>query len=44
MTGLPYRETYDEDYVRALLQGVAALGAEKVVLTGVSLEPEVRIW
>ena len=40
MTGLPYRETYDEDYVRALLRGVAALGAEKVVLTGVSLEPD----
>ena len=40
MTGLPYRETYDEDYIRALLQGVAALGAEKVVLTGVSLEPD----
>ena len=40
MTGLPYRETYDEDYVRALLRGVAALGAEKVVLTGISLEPD----
>lgn len=40
MTGLPYREDYDEDYVKALLRGVAALGAEKVVLTGVSLEPD----
>lgn len=40
MTGLPYRETYDEDYIKALLQGVAALGAEKVVLTGVSLTPD----
>ena len=40
MTGLPYRENYDEDYVKALLRGVAALGAEKVVLTGVSLEKD----
>ena len=40
MTGMPYRETYDEAYIRALLQGVAALGAEKVVLTGVSFAPE----
>lgn len=40
MTGLPYREDYDEDYVKALLRGVAALGAEKVVLTGVSLEKD----
>ena len=40
MTGLPYREDYDEAYVKALLRGVAALGAEKVVLTGVSLEKD----
>lgn len=40
MTGLPYRETYDEAYIRDLLRGVAALGAEKVVLTGVSLEKD----
>ena len=40
MTGMPYRETYDEAYIRALLQGVAALGAEKVVLTGVSFAPD----
>lgn len=40
MTGLPYQEEYDERYIRALLQGVAALGAEKVVLTGVSLEKD----
>lgn len=40
MTGMDYRETYDEAYIRALLRGVAALGAEKVVLTGVSFDPE----
>ena len=40
MTGMPYREDYDETYIRELLQGVAALGAEKVVLTGVSFEAD----
>ena len=40
MTGMPYREDYDEGYIRSLLQGVAALGAEKVVLTGVSFTPD----
>ena len=40
MTGMDYRETYDEVYIRQLLQGVAALGAEKVVLTGVSFEKD----
>ena len=40
MTGMDYRETYDEAYIRQLLQGVAALGAEKVVLTGVSFEKD----
>ena len=40
MTGMDYRETYDEAYIRQLLKGVAALGAEKVVLTGVSFEKD----
>ena len=40
MTGLPYREDYDEAYVKALLRGVAALGAKRVVLTGVSFTPD----
>lgn len=40
MTGMDYRETYDEEYIRALLRDVAALGAEKVVLTGVSFEKD----
>ena len=40
LTGTPYREEMDEPFVRELLRGVAALGAEKVVLTGVSLEPD----
>ena len=37
MTGLPYKETYDEAYVRELLQALASLGAKTAVLTGVSL-------
>lgn len=37
MTGLPYREAYDEDYIRKLAEGMEA---ECVVLTGVSCGPE----
>lgn len=39
MTGMPYRETYDERYVRRLMDRLTDLGAKTVVLTGVSLEP-----
>lgn len=38
LTGLPYRETADPAYYRALLTGMAAFGAKAVVITGVSLE------
>ncbi len=34
-----YKETYDESYIRVLLDNLAALGAKTVVLTGVSYEP-----
>ncbi|MBP3606146.1 MAG: pyridoxamine kinase [Clostridia bacterium] len=34
-----YRETYDEDYIRTLLEKLAALGARTVVLTGVGYRP-----
>ena len=37
MTGLPFRETYDEDYIQNLLDG---LKGREVILTGVSLSPE----
>lgn len=37
MTGLPYKEIYDEDYIKSLLDGLAGLGSKTVVLTGVSL-------
>ena len=39
MTGIEYKETYDEAYVLELLDALAKLGAKKVVLTGVSLTP-----
>ena len=37
MTGLPYRETYTEDYVKEMLLALAALGTKTPILTGVSL-------
>ena len=37
LTGLPYRETYSEDYVRELLTALAAIGTKTPILTGVSL-------
>ena len=39
MTGLPYREEYDEDYVKELLQALTGLGCRTAILTGVSLQP-----
>lgn len=40
MTGREFREEYDEEYIHDLLKAVAALGAKKVVLTGVSFTPD----
>ncbi len=37
MTGLPYKETYDEAYIKELLGALSQLGAGISVLTGVSL-------
>lgn len=37
MTGTPYREQYDEGYIKELLQKLSALGAKLTVVTGVSL-------
>ena len=36
LAGLEYRETYDESYVKELLEKLTALGAKSIVLTGVS--------
>lgn len=38
MTGMEYREEYDESYVREMLMALDALGAKVSILTGVSLE------
>lgn len=41
MTGLPYKESgYDEAYILSVLEALHGLGAEKVVLTGVSFEKD----
>ena len=41
MTGLPFKsEGYDETYIRSLMDGMLALGAKTVVLTGVSYEKD----
>ena len=37
LTGLPYRETYTEDYIREMLLALAGLGTKTPILTGVSL-------
>ena len=37
LTGLPYRETYTEDYIREMLLALAKLGTKTPILTGVSL-------
>ena len=40
LTGIEYKEVYDEVYVRSLLDALVKLGAKAVVLTGVSYKPE----
>lgn len=40
LTGLDYRESYDEAYIRALLEKLSALCAGTIVLTGVSYAPD----
>ncbi len=39
LTGMEYKEQYDETYVRALCEALCAMGAGSVVLTGVGYEP-----
>lgn len=39
LSGMEYRETYDEDYVLALLDKLSGLGAKNIVLTGVGYVP-----
>ena len=40
LTGLPYREEQDPCYLQELTAGLLDLGAEAVILTGVSLQPD----
>lgn len=40
MTGCEYRETYDEAYIEELLRALEHIGLTRVVLTGVSYNPE----
>lgn len=40
LTGLPYREAYDESYIDGLLNAFSAVGAKTIVLTGVSYVPD----
>ncbi len=37
LTGMPYRESYTETYIRELLEALAQLGTKMPILTGVSL-------
>ena len=40
MTGLEYRESYDESYIDQVLAALHGMGIKTVVLTGVSYRPE----
>ena len=40
LTGLEYKTEYDEGYVRELIDGLIALGAGAVILTGISYDEE----
>ena len=39
LTGIPYRETHEEGYLAALMQGLQAFGCDAVVITGISKTP-----
>lgn len=39
LTGMPYKTSYDETYIRTLLEKLLELGCGAAVLTGVSYEP-----
>ncbi|MBO7187605.1 MAG: pyridoxamine kinase [Clostridia bacterium] len=36
MTGVPYKETYDESYVKLLIEKLCELGCKNLILTGIS--------
>lgn len=38
LTGIPYKENYDKDYIKTLMKETAKLGAGFVVMTGITLD------
>lgn len=40
MLDIPYREEYDEEYIRDILKKLTELGAKCAALTGISFDPE----
>ena len=40
MLRVPYRESYDEEYIRALLKRLTGLGAKRAALTGIGFMPD----
>ena len=39
MLGIPYTESYDEEYIRDILKRLTDLGAKRAALTGISFDP-----
>ena len=42
MLGVPYTESYDEEYIKKMLKDLCALGCKKAVLTSVSYEKDTQ--
>lgn len=40
MTGIEYKESYDENYITELLKALRSIGMKTIVMTGVSYSPE----
>ena len=40
MLRVPYRESYDEEYIRSLLKQLTGLGAKRAALTGIGMRPD----
>ena len=40
MLHVPYRESYDEEYIRSLLKQLTGLGAKRAALTGIGFRPD----
>lgn len=40
MLRVPYRESYDEEYIRSLLKQLTGLGAKRAALTGIGFRPD----